>query len=175
MLKFSPWEIFMRKSRISTATFNMDSTATLGGGDFSAATQHELNSNSGVLRGNLDVESLNSNLENRAPGSLPAVSTLTGETSANLPNEAKCGGAGSSRGLESHGFENVTVWNPLVFHSLRSSATPAPAPGSKEQAARWVSAKVSTMVASQTRQRPFFHGKRVIPSGRLPFPRLIPD
>ena len=37
-------------------------------------------------------------------GLLPAVSTLTGETSANLLNEAKCGGAGSSRGLESHGF-----------------------------------------------------------------------
>ena len=54
----------------------MDSTATLGGGDFSAATQHELNSNSGVLRGNLDVESLNSNLENRAPGLNPVMNQI---------------------------------------------------------------------------------------------------
>ena len=49
---------------------------------------------------------------------IPVVSTLAGETSANLLNEVGCGGVGSSRGFESHGFENMTVRNPLLFHSL---------------------------------------------------------
>ena len=64
------------------------------------------------------------------------------------------------------------IFEYLAF--FRISAASAPAPGAKEHGIKFESAYVATMVASQTRQRPSFHGKRVIPSGRFPSPLFMP-
>ena len=62
----------------------------------------------------------------------------------------------------------------LYFWIFLRSASSAAFPASREVEARWLSAKVSGHVKSQTRWRPCLKGKIVHPSGRFPSLRLKP-
>ena len=61
----------------------------------------------------------------------------------------------------------------LVFLCCSAAATTAPA--SLVASARYDGAKVSGQVASHTKSLPLFHDTTVIPSGRFPSERQIPD